>query len=144
MGPIAQGILGSFRHIWKPLVVTSGIEQRDRSHEGIPAVSRRIVTELVDDIDGSPATETVLFALDGVAYEIDLTKRNAAGLRNAFAKYVGAARRTRGSHPRATRSRVTSDSRTIREWAKANKVPVPDRGRIPASVVAQFNTANRR
>jgi nucleoid-associated protein Lsr2 len=107
-------------------------------------VSRRIVTELVDDIDGSPATETVLFALDGVAYEIDLTKRHAAGLRNAFATYVGAARRTRGSRPRATRSRVTSDSRTIREWAKANKVPVPDRGRIPASVVAQFNTANRR
>jgi hypothetical protein len=92
----------------------------------------------------SPATETVLFALDGVAYEIDLTKKNAAGLRNAFAKYLGAARRTRGSRPRATRSRVTSDSRTIREWAKANKVPVPDRGRIPASVVAQFNTANRR
>jgi nucleoid-associated protein Lsr2 len=107
-------------------------------------MSRRIVTELVDDIDGSPATETVLFALDGVAYEIDLTKRNAAGLRNAFAKYIGAARRTRGGRPRATRSRVTSDSRTIREWAKANKVPVPDRGRIPASVVAQFNTANRR
>jgi hypothetical protein len=125
-------------------VVTSGIEQCERSPEGTPAMSRRIVTELVDDIDGSPATETILFALDGIAYEIDLTKRNATGLRNAFAKYVDAARRTRGSRPRANRSRVTSDSRTIREWAKANKVPVPDRGRIPASVVAQFNTANRR
>ena len=107
-------------------------------------MSRRIVTELVDDIDGSPANETVLFALDGVAYEIDLTKRNAAGLRNAFAKYVGAARRTRGGRPRATRSRVTSDSRTIREWAKANNVPVTDRGRIPATVLKQFNEANKQ
>ncbi len=107
-------------------------------------MARKIVTELVDDIDGSPANETVLFALDGVTYEVDLTKKNAVGLRNAFAKYVGAGRRTRGGRPRATRSRVTSDSRTIRIWAKANNVPVTDRGRIPASVVAQFNEANKR
>ena len=32
--------------------------------------------------------ETVLFSLDGIAYEIDLTDGNAAALRDAFAPYV--------------------------------------------------------
>lgn len=125
-------------------MVISGIEVGERSREGMRAMARKIVTELIDDIDGNPADETVGFALDGVTYEIDLTKKNAAGLRNAFGKYVGAGRRTRGGRPRATRSRVASDSRTIREWAKANNVPVTERGRIPASVVEQFNEAKKR
>ena len=36
---------------------------------------------LVDDIDGSEATQTVTFALDGVNYEIDLNDDHAAALR---------------------------------------------------------------
>ena len=40
-------------------------------------MATRIVTELHDDIDGSDATQTVHFALDGVDYEIDLSDRNA-------------------------------------------------------------------
>jgi hypothetical protein len=40
-------------------------------------MATRIVTELHDDIDGSDATQTVRFALDGVEYEIDLSDRNA-------------------------------------------------------------------
>ena len=34
---------------------------------------QRIITELVDDIDGSKAEETVRFAIDGVEYEVDLS-----------------------------------------------------------------------
>jgi hypothetical protein len=37
-------------------------------------VARRAVTAFVDDIDGSPAGETVLFTLDGVSYEVDLSR----------------------------------------------------------------------
>ena len=107
-------------------------------------MSQKILTTLIDDIDGTPADETVGFGLDGVVYEIDLSKKNAAGLRGALSKYVGAGRRTRSGRPRVTPSRVTSDSRTVRVWAKANNVPVTDRGRIPASVMAQFNEANKR
>ncbi|MEI6373478.1 MAG: histone-like nucleoid-structuring protein Lsr2 [Actinomycetes bacterium] len=34
----------------------------------------------IDDIDGDSAHETVLFALDGVSYEIDLSKAKKKGL----------------------------------------------------------------
>ena len=44
-------------------------------------MARRIVHQLVDDLDGTILEigegETVLFSLDGVAYEIDLTDSNA-------------------------------------------------------------------
>ena len=109
-------------------------------------MSEKIVKSLIDDIDGTPADETVGFGLDGIAYEIDLSRRNAAGLRDALAKYVGASRR-RGHRSRMTPSRVTplgASSRTIREWAKANDVRVPAKGRVPAAVVAQFNEVNKR
>jgi hypothetical protein len=106
-------------------------------------MAQRTIVELVDDIDESSADETVAFGLDGIAYEIDLSKKNSAGLRDALAKYVSAGRRT-GRRSRRGGTRVVSESRTIREWARANNVPVTDRGRIPASIVAQFNEANAR
>ena len=45
-------------------------------------MARRTVVEHTDDLDGSAATETVAFGLDGVDYEIDLSARNAARLRS--------------------------------------------------------------
>src|SRR5688572_3955073 len=59
-------------------------------------MAQKITVVLEDDLDGGPASETVLFSLDGVAYEIDLNDGNAAGLRDAMAPYVGAGRRTGG------------------------------------------------
>ena len=47
--------------------------------------------------------ETVLFALDGTSYEIDLLAKNAAALRKTLATYVAAARPAkppRGAHRR--------------------------------------------
>jgi hypothetical protein len=51
----------------------------------------RIVLE--DDIDGSEATQTVSFGLDGTSYEIDLSEQNARALRDGLALYVGHGRR---------------------------------------------------
>lgn len=48
------------------------------------------VIELIDDLDGSEAMETVRFALDGTEYEIDLTEQNAGSLRGALARFVEA------------------------------------------------------
>ncbi len=51
-------------------------------------MARKVVTTLVDDIDGTQIEEgqgeTVPFALDGVNYEIDLSDDNAAKLRTAL------------------------------------------------------------
>ena len=53
------------------------------------------VVSLQDDLlaDGTPAAETVLFALDSIQYEIDLNDENAAILRSYLAKYIRAGRK---------------------------------------------------
>ena len=51
-------------------------------------MAQKVNIVLVDDIDGSEATETVTFGLDGTSYEIDLNDANAARLREAMAEFV--------------------------------------------------------
>ncbi len=51
-------------------------------------MAKQIIHKLVDDLDGGDADETVKFALDGIQYEIDLSDKNAAKLRDVFAQYV--------------------------------------------------------
>ena len=52
-------------------------------------MAQRVHIVLEDDLDGSAADETVTFGLDGANYEIDLSAKNAAKLRDALAPYVG-------------------------------------------------------
>jgi hypothetical protein len=114
-------------------------------------MARRIVHQLVDDIDGTVLGvgegETVHFSLNGISYEIDLTTENAAELRAAFEPYVAAARRSstasaaRAGAPRkrAPRSPETAE---IREWANANGYKVSERGRVPGPVIEAYRAAN--
>lgn len=108
---------------------------------------------LVDDLDGSEATESVAFALDGVAYEIDLSEENAEKLRDALAGYVAGARRVHGGR-RAGRGKAAKPARgsrtapdreqtaAIRDWARANGYEVSERGRLSATVLAAFEAAH--
>src|SRR5690625_6764497 len=59
-------------------------------------MAQKVRVLLIDDVDGTDAEETVTFALDGVTYEIDLNAKNAGKLRDAFAPWVGSARRGGG------------------------------------------------
>lgn len=60
-------------------------------------MAQRVETVVIDDLDGvSPADETIRFAIDGAAYEIDLTADHAEELRSCLNTYVGAARRISG------------------------------------------------
>lgn len=98
-------------------------------------------TILADDLTGDTENvETVLFSLDGVRYEIDLTDSNAAQLRDTLGTYMDAGRRIGGrflpsDKPTPKRGRTNE----IRDWARANGHKVPDRGRIPASVMDAWN-----
>ena len=56
-------------------------------------VAQKVQTLFIDDLDGSEAEGTVRFGLDGAEYEIDLNAEHAQALRDALARYVGAARR---------------------------------------------------
>jgi hypothetical protein len=119
-------------------------------------MARKIVHQLVDDIDGTilevGSGETIYFALDGIAYEIDLTDENASSLRDALAPYVAAGRSvssgrtgSSGSSNGAARKRRRpgqEDYSAIRAWAKDNGYQVSERGRIPASVVEAYEAAH--
>jgi hypothetical protein len=104
---------------------------------------------LVDDLDGGEAAESVTFSLDGKTYEIDLSEKHAAALRDAFAPFVGGARRAGnaakvGSQQRMSTVRSTGSGRprgetaAIREWANANGLEVSTRGRISSTVLEAY------
>ena len=110
-------------------------------------MAQKIQTLFVDDLDGSDAEGTVRFGLDGSEYEIDLNAKHAQQLRDALARYVGAARRVGGgarrSAARGGRRASASGLNTteVREWARAQGIEVKDRGRVPAEVVVKFKAA---
>jgi hypothetical protein len=106
-------------------------------------MATKVVVALEDDLDGGPADETVRFAVGGAEYEIDLSTKNATALRAGVRPFVDHARKTaRGARRRAVRpSSARERSGDIRAWAKAEGITISDRGRIPASVVAQYEAA---
>src|SRR4051794_8726943 len=117
-------------------------------------VNVKLVDDL-DDLDGSAATGTISFGLDGRGYEIDLSDDNAAALRDALASYIAAARKTAGSAAgsrRAQKMTAISGPRpqpldreqtaAIRAWARQNGHQVSDRGRIAKTVVEAFHAAH--
>jgi hypothetical protein len=108
-------------------------------------MAQKTIVLLEDDIDGGAADETVRFGLDGASYEIDLSEKNATKLREAFAPFVGAARRSGGRASVARAPRVVSaDSKRpdLREWARANGYPVSDRGRIASNITDAYDKAH--
>jgi Lsr2 len=108
-------------------------------------MAQRVQVMLEDDLDGSVAEETVMFGLDGASYEIDLSAKNAAKLRDTLAKYVSNARRTSGrggGRRRGARGAGASDSAKIREWARGQGYEVSDRGRVSADIRAAYNAAH--
>lgn len=111
-------------------------------------MAQRIQVILEDDIDGSEASETIEFALDGVTYEIDLNDAHAAELRDGLARWVGQARRSGGR--RQTRRKAGANSTgagreelaRIRAWGRANGYQVSDRGRVSQELQDAFAAAN--
>jgi hypothetical protein len=111
-------------------------------------VAQKVLVEILDDIDGSTAAQTVQFGLDGVTYEIDLSDDNAAALRDELARFIAAARRIGGRKVRVATGQSTTTSTTdrernqqIRAWANANGYEVSERGRLSSEVISAFEQA---
>jgi hypothetical protein len=111
-------------------------------------MARRTVVTLTDDLDGSEATETVRFGLDGRDYEVDLSKKNAKSLRDGLKRYVEVGRKTGGR--RTSRSGSSSSSGSsdraqlsaMRAWARQQGMEVSERGRVSARVQEAYNKAH--
>jgi hypothetical protein len=115
-----------------------------------------LVCDLHDTTDGDEVegSETVAFGLDGSSYEIDVCEEHAGELRDAFAPYVGAARRAgrapvapsqrRAGRPSSGRATGSDKQRVqdIREWARTNGHKVSERGRLSAAVIEAYDAAH--
>jgi len=113
---------------------------------------RTVRVHLIDDLDESVAAETIVFAVDGIDYEIDLNTDHAEQLRRLAAPYIVAGRRaSRGTviGGRGTRTRgpvVAAGNRNqdIRQWAARTGIQVSPRGRIPGDVIDRFEKDTTR
>src|SRR6185312_17526542 len=107
----------------------------------MPIMAKTVITQVIDDLDGSGGADTVSFAYRGTTYEIDLGRKNASAFDKLMKPYVDAGRKVtaaRGGRRalsngrRGSRSRAANEIATIREWARAKGFQVSDRGRISA------------
>ena len=117
-------------------------------------MAQQTTVRFLDDLDGSEASGTFDFSLEGRNYQIDLSDENAAKLRQALTPFIDAARKAggRGSsrgrgqrQPAATEKHTRSnreETQAIREWARQNGHQVSDRGRIPKTVIEAYQAAH--
>ncbi|MGW4126112.1 histone-like nucleoid-structuring protein Lsr2 [Nocardia sp. NPDC004711] len=113
-------------------------------------MAKKVTVILVDDYDGvSTADETVFFSIDGNDFEIDLSNKNAATLREALEPWTDKARKLSRSKRsgkvaaggRARPAVERQESTAIRDWARAQGRQVASRGRIPAEIVEAYQRA---
>lgn len=111
-------------------------------------MAKRVSVTLIDDFDGeSTAEETVLFSIDGLGYEIDLSRDHAKALRAVFDDWVPHARKISGTSRRGAttaKKREAADrqqSTAAREWARAQGLQVSARGRISAEILEAYHAA---
>ncbi|WP_414938317.1 histone-like nucleoid-structuring protein Lsr2 [Amycolatopsis sp. cmx-11-51] len=117
-------------------------------------MAQKVLVEIVDDLDGSDATQTVPFGLDGVQYEIDLSDANAEALRGLLGRYVEGGIRTGGRKIRVAAGQTTlggegvavrttdrERNQQVRAWASANGYAIAERGRIPNEIYEAFDNA---
>ena len=111
-------------------------------------MASKTMVELIDDITGEPADESVVFGLDNITYTIDLSADNAKELRDRIATFIECAQRVKaakGGRSVTTKraAGLTRDqNRAIRDWARGQGETVSERGRIPAELIVRFQEAH--
>jgi len=109
-------------------------------------MSQKLNVLLVDDLDGSYASETVPFSLDGHHYEIDLNSEHAHELRDQLGRYAKAARTVTKPASRPAQARRTPEAdprnKEIRDWAMQRGLYVSSRGRIPTALRTRYEAEN--
>ena len=114
-------------------------------------MAQKTVVTVVCDLphDGETGgNETVSFAFEGTSYEIDVCSAHAKELHDTFGPYAGQARRISGAGAVGRRRGRTRSgpgrerSSEIRAWARQRGHKVSERGRIPASIIQEYEAAH--
>jgi len=115
-------------------------------------MAQKVIRELVCDITGAPAEETVQFAVGNDVYEIDLASEPLADFRSALGGFIESGRkvgklnvagnghktRSSGAKPGSNREHLAA----VRAWLRQQGETVNDRGRIAAPLMAKFDAAH--
>ncbi len=104
------------------------------------------------------AVETVLFTVEGQTFECELCDAHLTEFRDAMEIWSShsravdrgrggpasgrSSRGARSSRGRAARSGEGPTTAEVREWARAQGIPVSARGRVPAELHAAFEAAH--
>ena len=118
-------------------------------------MATKMTEELVDDLDGSPASHRVRIGWGDEWRELDLSEENLAALGEGFdyfwdvARPVTAPRSTRARRARPGRAVGSSqgssrsyDRQQFRAWAADNRIKL-NRGRPPRDLVDRFLASQR-
>jgi hypothetical protein len=102
-------------------------------------------TILIDDLDGGEAETTIVFAIDGESYSLDLSHPNAEKFHKALAPFVSAATGLKQAHQNEVEAQAAAvDQRAaIRSWAKKKGYEVATRGKIPQEILDAYNKSTR-
>jgi hypothetical protein len=114
-------------------------------------VAQRVV--LTDDLDGSEATQTLNYTVDGQEYEIDLSEENIQRFHEALEPFISKSRqverqpapvrRARGNGRRRSGSSGRDDIPQIRAWAQSQGMDVSERGRVKKEIINAYDEAHR-
>ncbi|RYJ05108.1 MAG: Lsr2 family protein [Actinomycetales bacterium] len=111
-------------------------------------MAKKTIEKYFSDISGHAIDEnspTLYFSFDGTSYEIDLTAEERTAFKDAIAPYLGHARAVRGTSKQRTSTPSASsghDPKAVRAWAVEQGLDVPARGRIPATLVQEYDAAH--
>lgn len=112
-------------------------------------MAKTVIVQLIDDLDGSDAEETISFSIDGKSYQIDLNSKNATAFRGGFAKYIDKSRSLGRQGTGGTRQSASTavtlfsqlsaeEKERFRAWAN-----MPEARRIADSRVKEWIAAGR-
>ena len=116
--------------------------QRNRTKEGKTVATK---TVLVDDMDGGSADVTIALAINGEAYSMDLSNKNAEAFYAAINPWLSIATRNRAGHEATVQSYLAGVEQraAIREWAIRKGLGISPRGRIPQEITDEYNKTHR-
>ncbi|MBF1664445.1 MAG: Lsr2 family protein [Rothia mucilaginosa] len=102
------------------------------------------VTELIDDIDGTPADTSINFSVGGIPYVIDLSEANLREFKAVLAPYIKHGRRAAARKPRSAAGRAKrQNAAEIRAWGIEKGYLKSARGRLGTTVIAAYEAAHQ-
>ncbi|MEV4448506.1 histone-like nucleoid-structuring protein Lsr2 [Streptomyces mirabilis] len=102
-------------------------------------MAKRVIVE--SDLSGEPDASTVSFAFDGKSFTIDLTEAEKEEFAKVLSPYLDVAEEATSGQVTIPAQSTGPDPAKVRAWAQENGIEVNTKGRVPHSIIAQYERA---